>query len=146
MNRMSPHPFTRNIVAAGIAQGLLFATLWSWILASFQNKLFLEVLIPFGFLAGMSFGMAMSLVFAWLLQIVSIRVPVNDRIDFLFRLNEAAATLGYSPARPNAVRVVYQPRLNLGKTSRLVVQFEGAAAVIAGPQLQIVRLRRYLGR
>jgi hypothetical protein len=146
MNRMPPHHFTRNVVAAGVAQGILFAGLWSWLLASLQGKLFVEALLPFGFAAGLSFGMGMSLVFAWLLQVVSIRVPVNDRVDFLFRMNEAAATLGYTPARPGAARVIYQPRLNLGKTSRLVVQFEGSAAVIAGPQFHIVRLRRQLTR
>jgi hypothetical protein len=141
---VSTPPFSRSVVTIGLVQGVLFAALWSWLLSGIQNRSIVEVLMPFGLVAGLSFGMAMSLVMAWLAQVISIRVPFENQVDFLFRMNEAAAGLGYEPGPRKEQGVIYHPRLRLRGSSPLVVQFDGRAAVIAGPQWQIVRLRHSL--
>src|SRR5262245_50437157 len=131
---VSTQPFSRGVVTIGIVQGVLFAGLWSWLLAGIQNRPMVEVLMPFGAIAGLSFGMAMSLMMAWLAQVTSIRVPFENQIDFLFRMNEAAAGLGYEPGPREKQGMTYHPRVRLRGSSPLVVQFDGRAAVIAGPQ------------
>lgn len=142
----SPNPFTAPVVVIGLIQGIIFAGLWSWFLAGHQGMPVDEALLPFGLVTGLCLGMSMSFLGAWLLQAASIRVPFENRIDFLFRMNEAAALLGYEPGLRGPARMVYHPRVLLRGIAPLVVEFDGHSAVIAGPQLQVVRLRRYFGR
>ncbi len=142
----SSKPITAPVTAFGLVLGVIFAGLWSWLLAGLQGKPVDEVLLPFGLLAGLCFGMSMSLFGAWLLQATTICVPFENRVDFLFRMNEAAALIGYEPGLRGDASIVYRPRARIRGTSPLVVDFDGRSAVIAGPQFHLLRLRRHFVR
>lgn len=135
-----PRSYAGTAILLGAITALPFAILWSLLFAAIQQQSVGEIL-PFGLGAGLFFGVSFGLALAFFLKGEKATVDVEDRKDFVSRLNVAMSQLGYNPATEAEDFFTYKPSFQAGLAAgRIAVQLQGRRAVIVGPKMYVKKL------
>jgi hypothetical protein len=122
---------------------MMFAILWSGLIALVEQASFVEVLYPRGVIMGLIFGLIAGLFLRG--KIATIEV-VGEKRSFVSRVNIVLWRLGYQPATQAEDLFTYRPGLELlGSSGRIGVQLRDEdRAEIFGPKLQVEKVIRAL--
>lgn len=123
-----------------------FALGMSWLVSTLLGMPFDRVL-PFG-LAGAAI---FSIVFGWNnarhLQVETIMLKVEDRSEFVAKLNLATARLGYSLKAAIEGFYTYEPAFQTGwAAGSLSVQLSEKEATMVGPRVFVYKVMELLGK
>jgi hypothetical protein len=130
------------LVVMFVGQTVFLAAFWSFFMAIWMGRKFLEILVPSGAGFGLTMGVFMTVMLAILLRPETVRLRVFDRADFLARLERAAAKLRYRPSEPRDGAIVYEPKALVRMAATCIFAEVGAdEAVVTGPSQAVKRLK-----
>lgn len=119
------------------------AVFWSLFMSFWLRRSFASILVPTGAAFGLTMGIFMTAMLAFLLRSGTVRVAVLDHEDFLARLDRAAGKLRYRPVSDNRGTIAYEPRALLrNAATRILVDVHDGEAVLTGPKSPLARLKK----
>jgi hypothetical protein len=139
-----PRSYASTAIMLGAPSALFFSIGMSLMLAATYHLDFGKVL-PYGFVAGLFFGLFGGLTMAFFLKGETATIEVRDVKDFIPRLNVAMSQLGYFLATQTENFFTFKPSFWAGLAAGpIAVQLREGQAVVVGPKMYVKKLIKRL--